>query len=165
MSESSRHPLRTSLFPETAPYLRILEAGQSYDPPLPEELAGVALAAPNGLSPIVEENFMQAGLSLLKTDSPSVACRWETLPITEKGRDEINFSLRPDQKINQFPGLYVIGRKDYLWTSYHAMLQVATAIAWYRPDVSLCRNMEPSISTSWLAATSCLTTRRSASQP
>ena len=123
MSES-RHPLRSSLFPGVAPYLRILEAGLTYDPPLPEELAGVGLAAPNGISPIVEESVKQAGLSLLNTDSPSVTCRWETLPITEKGRDEINFSLRPDQKINQFPGLYVIGRKDYLWTSYHHMLQV-----------------------------------------
>ena len=55
MSES-RHPLRPSLFPGVAPYLRILEAGLTYDPPLPEELAGVGLAAPNGISPIVEES-------------------------------------------------------------------------------------------------------------
>ena len=124
-----RHPLRPSLFPNGAPYLRVLEAGLSHHPPLPSELSLVSVAAPSGISPIVEESVREAGLSLLtsrdKTDPSTVTCRWETLPVTEKGKDEINFSsLRPDQKINQFPGLFVIGRKDLLWTSYHHMLQV-----------------------------------------
>ena len=125
----SRHPLRPSLFPGLPPYLRILEAGQQYDPPLPSELAEVGVAAPSGISPIVEESVREAGLTLLtardRMDSACVTCRWETLPVTEKGKDEINFSsLRVEQKINQFPGLFVIGRKDYLWSSYQHMLQV-----------------------------------------
>ena len=127
----SRHPLRSSLFPGVAPYLRLLEAGLQYEPPLPCELSEVGVAAPSGISPIVEESVKSAGLALVtardRTDGATVTCRWETLPVTEKGKDEINFSsLRPDQKINQFPGLFVIGRKDYLWTSYNHMLQVKT---------------------------------------
>ena len=125
------HPLRSSLFPQVSPFLRILEvgAGLSYHPPLPSELGSVSVAAPSGISPIVEEAVKEAGLTLLTsrdTDPATTTCRWETLPVTEKGRDEINFSsLRPEQKINQFPGLYVIGRKDYLWSSYLHMMQVS----------------------------------------
>ena len=59
-----------------------------------------------------------------KQQTDNVTLVWETLPITEKGKDEINFAaLSPGVKINQFPGLYVIGRKDYLWTSYLKMQQ------------------------------------------
>ena len=165
-----RHPLRPSLFPNGAPYLRVLEAGLSHHPPLPSELSLVSVAAPSGISPIVEESVREAGLSLLtsrdKTDPSTVTCRWETLPVTEKGKDEINFSsLRADQKINQFPGLFVIGRKDLLWTSYHHMLQVIQSQPRLESDRSPPRDTERNTFTSWPDATCCLRRRRSVSEP
>jgi len=121
-------PLRYSLFPNVPPYLNILTPGQHYEPPLPQELQQMTWAAPSGISPIVEESVKQAGLALTqgqaaKKDSPYTSSVWETLPITEKGKDEIDFSgLSAEVKINQFPGLFVIGRKDRLWTCYEKMV-------------------------------------------
>merc|ERR1712156_168353 len=120
-------PLRDSLFPNVPPYLRFLPPSQSYHPPIPEELSKVVWAAPNGISPIVEEGVKHAQLTLkqgqeARMDSQNVISIWETLPVTEKGKDEIKFSeLKQEAKINQFPGLFVIGRKDRLWTSYEKM--------------------------------------------
>ena len=49
---------------------------------------------------------------------------WDTLPVTEKEKDEICFQkLRSSVKINQFPGLFSIGRKDSLWRGYTQMRQ------------------------------------------
>ena len=60
---------------------------------------------------------------MTKPKSENVTLVWETLSITEKANDEINFTQLPHGvKINQFPGLYVIGRKDYLWLNYQKML-------------------------------------------
>ena len=107
-------PLRDSLFPNVPPYLRFLPPSQSYHPPIPEELSKVVWAAPNGISPIVEEGVKHAQLTLkqakialyillndnannikgqeARMDSQNVISIWETLPVTEKGKDEINFS-------------------------------------------------------------------------
>ena len=47
---------------------------------------------------------------------------WDTLPVTEKEKDEICFQNLPSSvKINQFPGLFSIGRKDSLWRGYRKM--------------------------------------------
>ena len=47
---------------------------------------------------------------------------WDSLPITEKEKDEICFqNLNSEVKINQFPGLFSIGRKDSLWQGYSRM--------------------------------------------
>ena len=47
---------------------------------------------------------------------------WDTLPVTEKEKDEICFQkLRSSVKINQFPGLFSLGRKDSLWRGYTQM--------------------------------------------
>ena len=36
---------------------------------------------------------------------------WDCLPVTEKEKDAINFStLNHEVKINQFPGLFTVGR-------------------------------------------------------
>ena len=44
--------------------------------------------------------------------------------MTEKEKDEICFQkLRSSVKINQFPGLFSIGRKDSLWRGYTGMRQ------------------------------------------
>ena len=126
--DSDRHPLRSSLFPNVPPYLRILPVTTNppYDPPLPPQMKQITFTAPNGISPIVEECLNNSGYNLTNSKHVSdvVTCVWETLPITEKGKDEINFSeLGPGVKINQFPGLFVIGRKDYLWLSYNKLLE------------------------------------------
>ena len=50
---------------------------------------------------------------------------WDTLPVTEKEKDEICFQNLPSSvKINQFPGLFSIGRKDSLWRGYRKMRDV-----------------------------------------
>eukprot|EP00091_Calanus_sinicus_P004049 TRINITY_DN14246_c0_g1_i1.p1 TRINITY_DN14246_c0_g1~~TRINITY_DN14246_c0_g1_i1.p1 ORF type:complete len:112 (-),score=34.10 TRINITY_DN14246_c0_g1_i1:295-630(-) len=90
-------PLRYSLFPNVPPYIRTLLPDQHYDPPLPQELMKMTWAAPSGISPVVEESVKHAGLTLTqgqaaKQDSPYISSVWETLPITEKGKDEIDFS-------------------------------------------------------------------------
>ena len=47
---------------------------------------------------------------------------WDSLPVTEKEKDEICFqNLNSEVKINQFPGLFSIGRKDSLWQGYSRM--------------------------------------------
>ena len=65
---SDRHPLRPSLFPGVAPYLRFLpvvisghdhvtchdKRDSGHEPPLPPEMRQIAISAPNGISPIVE---------------------------------------------------------------------------------------------------------------
>ena len=49
---------------------------------------------------------------------------WDTLPVTEKEKDEICFQkLQSSVKINQFPGLFSLGRKDSLWRGYTNMRQ------------------------------------------
>ena len=127
-NDSSRHPLRASLFPNQGPFLRILpvypDSQLTYDPPLPAVMKQISFCAPNGISPIVEECIQQSGYSLNnKHQSNNATCIWETLPITEKGKDEINFSgIGSSVKINQFPGLFAIGRKDYLALNYQRML-------------------------------------------
>ena len=90
-------PLRYSLFPHVPPYLTILPPGSHYDPPLPPELGQITIAAPSGISPIVEESVKVTGMTLVqgqpaKKISSSTISVWETLPITEKGKDEIDFS-------------------------------------------------------------------------
>ena len=67
---SDRHPLRLSLFPGVAPYLRFLpvvsdisghdhvtchdKRDTRHEPPLPPEMRQITISAPNGISPIVE---------------------------------------------------------------------------------------------------------------
>lgn len=60
------------------------------------------MAAPSGISPIVEESIKMTGLTLVqgqpaKKVSSSTSCVWETLPITEKGKDEIDFSCLSEE--------------------------------------------------------------------
>ena len=120
-------PLRDSLFPNVPPYFRFLPPSQSYHPPIPEELSKVVWAAPNGISPIVEEGVKHAQLTLkqanrtlsillndhanikgqeAKMDSQNVISIWETLPVTEKGKDEINF-LELKQEVNNNNSYYM----------------------------------------------------------
>ena len=127
METSDRSPIRASLFPGLGPYIRILpvtpDQPTSYDPPPPQVFKKIVFSAPNGISPIVEESVRESGFSLAtKHQVDNVTCIWETLPITEKGKDEINFAnIEPGVKINQFPGLFAIGRKDYLALNYQNM--------------------------------------------
>ena len=59
-----------------------------------------------------------------KKESEVSGAIWDTLPVTEKEKDEICFQkLRSSVKINQFPGLFSIGRKDSLWRGYTEMRQ------------------------------------------
>ena len=68
----------------------------------------------------------------------AVGMIWDMLPITEKTKDEIDFSKVPEgvkiffdkfasktiflqAKINQFPCVYMLGRKDCLWKNYLKM--------------------------------------------
>ena len=64
---------------------------------------------------ISKECLQDSGLKLITKQAPdpaSLCLIWDTLPASEKGKDEINFSaVGAGVKINQFPGLYVIGRK------------------------------------------------------
>jgi len=47
---------------------------------------------------------------------------WDCLPVNEKAKDVIDFSgMSEEVKINQFPGLFILGRKDSLWQSYKMM--------------------------------------------
>jgi len=125
--DNERFPLRFSLFPFVPPFLRILEHGVSYEPPLPEELAQFTWNAPSGISPIILNTVQHSGFLLLqgnvrKKEDQQTGSIWDCLPITEKSKDEINFSgLSQEVKINQFPGLFIIGRKDHLWKSYEKM--------------------------------------------
>ena len=70
--------------------------------------------------------MLGCGLSLVtapghQPDPGTVALVWETLPVTEKGKDEINHAkLSQGVKINQFPGLcvprYSRYNVDIVWT-------------------------------------------------
>merc|ERR1711892_266507 len=125
--EMDRFPLRPSLFPNVPPYIRFLLPGQEYEPPLPDELQHLTWNAPGAVSPIVSDCVTHAGFDILdvqvrrKEDQCSGSI-WDCLPICEKEKDEIDFvKLRSEAKINQFPGLFIIGRKDSLAICYEAM--------------------------------------------
>ena len=66
------HPLRPSVSPQAAPYLRLLAStgdrglAPCYAPPLPQEWRGVTVSAPNGISPI-GEHYLASRLSLSNT--------------------------------------------------------------------------------------------------
>ena len=47
---------------------------------------------------------------------------WDSLPITEKNSDVVDFSqLNEMVKINQFPAMHELGRKDNLYKNHAAM--------------------------------------------
>ena len=47
---------------------------------------------------------------------------WDSLPITEKNTDSVEFKkLNEMVKINQFPAMHELGRKDRLFHNYAAM--------------------------------------------
>ena len=68
--------------------------------------------------------MLGCGLSLVtapgqQPDPGTVALVWETLPVTEKGKDEINHAkLSQGVKINQFPGLCVPRYSRYCAVSH-----------------------------------------------
>merc|ERR1711892_354304 len=125
--EMDRFPLRPSLFPNVPPYIRFLLPGQEYEPPLPDELQHLTWNAPGAVSPIVLDCVTHAGFDILdvqvrKKEDQCLGSIWDCLPICEKEKDEIDFvKLRAEAKINQFPGLFIIGRKDSLSICYEAM--------------------------------------------
>jgi len=125
--EGERFPLRDSLFPNVPPYIRMLPFEEEYSPPLPQELKQFTMNAPSGISPVVVNTIKQAGFSLVQgqvrqKEDQQTGAIWDCLSITEKSKDEINFhNLNEEVKINQFPGLFSIGRKDNLWTCYKKM--------------------------------------------
>jgi len=125
--EKPNHPIRLSLFPRWPPYIRMLPEDESYSPPLPKELVQFTFTAPNAISPIIVNTINKAGFTLnqdkvrSKENLPE-GIIWDCLPITEKAKDEIHFKgLSYEVKINQFPGIFIIGRKDFLWTCYNSM--------------------------------------------
>jgi len=126
--EKDRTPLRLSLFPNIPPFVRFLVPGQSYIPELPKELRQLTWVAPAGISPIVIESVKEAGFQLLEgqvrnKENQFTGSIWDCLPVTEKEKDAINFSgLDFEVKINQFPGLFIIGRKDSLAVAYSKMM-------------------------------------------
>ena len=57
-----------------------------------------------------------------KKESEVSGAIWDTLPVTEKEKDEICFQkLRSSVKINQFPAMAELGRKDNLYRNHAAM--------------------------------------------
>jgi len=120
-------PLRLSLFPNVPPYVRILPPGETYSPPIPEGLQQLAFVAPGGISPIVVDCIKEAGFQLIEgnarqQDHKFTGAIWDCLPVTEKEKDAIAFGgLSPEVKINQFPGLFTVGRKDSLGGNYARM--------------------------------------------
>lgn len=124
-----RFPLRFSLFPNVPPFVRFLEHGKEYHPPLPKELKQWTWKAPSGVSPIISESIKGAGFvlqegSVRNKESDCTGSIWDCLPLTatEKSKETLNFSILSEEvKINQFPALFVIGRKDYLWTNFQRL--------------------------------------------
>ena len=58
-------------------------------------------------------------LQVRKKEDQVSGAIWDSLPITEKEKDEICFqNLNSEVKINQFPGLFSIGR---MWLGYSRM--------------------------------------------
>jgi len=128
-SDLSRFPLRFSLFSNVPPYIRFLLPDQEYEPPLPEELQYLTWIAPGCVSPIVSECVKKAGFSIVevqvrKKENQVCGSIWDCLPVTEKEKDELFFDgFNSEVKINQFPGLFVIGRKDSLSLCYEEMVR------------------------------------------
>merc|ERR1711892_481317 len=119
--------LRKSVFPNVPPYIRFLPPSSSYSRTLSTTCPPVLCAASGGLPHVVAECLHHAGLTVRQgqqslADRPHTAAVWDKVPDMEKDSDEIDFAaLGEDAKMNQFPGLYVIGRKDCLAKSYQKM--------------------------------------------
>ena len=125
--QMDRFPFIIPMFPNVPPFVNFIDLDQEYDPPLPDELRQMTWNAPGEAVPIIQDCVIKAGFTICqfqvrkKEDQVSGAI-WDSLPITEKEKDEICFqNLTSEVKINQFPGLFSIGRKDSLWLGYKKM--------------------------------------------
>jgi len=124
------YPLRPSLFPHTPPYLRFLPVNgdQSFKVPPPEELREMLWQVPCTvwwtIMECIEHNgYTVAEVRLRQFEACiSSGAVWDSLPITEKNTDSIEFEkLNEAVKINQWPGMAQLGRKDNLFTNYARM--------------------------------------------
>merc|ERR1712032_1095182 len=119
-------PFRLSNFPRVPPYYRFLPPNVPYSPAVPQEL-GLPWLVPPATSPTIHASISHSAGNLTEgkvreRTADAVGMIWDMLPITEKTKDEIDFSKVPEgAKINQFPCVYMLGRKDCLWKNYLKM--------------------------------------------
>lgn len=123
-------PLRPSLFPNVPPYIKFIPADGSsqYKKGIPDSFREILWQVPCTIWYTVTDCATLAGFSVVETrirqseDSLGSGAIWDTLPITEKASDAINFKgICGSAKINQFPGLFQLGRKDLLWQNHEGM--------------------------------------------
>jgi len=128
---SSRvYPLRPSLFPHVPPYVKFIPVSGCYEFSVepPEEMKEMLWIVPSAPWHTISSSAELNGFTLFETRirqfegnirSGSV---WDSLPITEKNSDVVDFSqLNEMVKINQFPAMHELGRKDNLYKNHAAM--------------------------------------------
>jgi len=114
--------LRKSLFAHVPPYMIFSPTPGDSIKPIPGSC--LPWQAVSGMSQAVSDCVQQAGFTITQ-GQPSrlhTAAIWHNTATMETREEEIDFaSLSPEAKINQIPGMYMIGRKDCLAKCYQEM--------------------------------------------
>jgi len=97
---SANSPFRLSNFPRVPPYYRFLPPNLPYSPAVPQEL-GLPWLVPPATSPTIHATISHSTGNLTEgkvreRTADAVGMIWDMLPITEKTKDEIDFSKVPE---------------------------------------------------------------------
>jgi len=130
-SPTSRlYPLRPSLFPHVPPYVQFIPvAGNTeflVEPPSEmREMLWLVPSAPwHTISNCAETNGFTVSETRIRQFEGNIrnGAIWDSLPITEKNADVVDFQkLNEMVKINQFPAMHELGRKDNLFKNFNEM--------------------------------------------
>jgi len=124
------YPLRPSLFPNVPPYVQFIPVAGDVDfvvePPVEmREMLWLVPSAPwHTISNCADLNGFTVSETRIRQFEGNIrnGAIWDSLPITEKNSDVVEFNkLNEMVKINQFPAMHELGRKDNLFKNYAAM--------------------------------------------
>jgi len=124
------YPLRPSLFSNVPPYVQFIPVKGSYafqvDPP--EEMREMLWMVPSApwytISNCADLNGFTISETRIRQFEGTIrsGAIWDSLPITEKNSDVVEFKeLNEMVKINQFPAMHELGRKDRLFHNFATM--------------------------------------------
>jgi len=124
------YPLRPSLFCHVPPYVQFIPVNGSFsfkvDPP--EEMREMLWMVPTApwytISNCADLNGFTISETRIRQFEGNIrsGAIWDSLPITEKNSDVVEFKkLNEMVKINQFPAMHELGRKDRLFQNFAAM--------------------------------------------
>lgn len=117
------YPLRPSLFPNIPPYVKFIpvKGNTKFKVEPPDEMREMLWQVPTAVYYTIMDCAGLNGFTVSETrirqfeGTMRSGAVWDSLPITEKNNDSIEFEALPETvKINQFPAMQQLGRKDNL---------------------------------------------------